>query len=154
MMSICFTEIPLAPWPVLQEGVHKLSLKEFQEVFVFNPHRRKQFIGLVNAMKALKQAGCSKVYIDGSYVTKKPLPGDYDACWDVTNVNPDKLDAVFLDFTNKRASQKAKYEGEFFPAHIFADGKQTPYIEFFQIEKHSGERKGIVLIELSDELDS
>ncbi|ANQ25166.1 hypothetical protein BA894_01300 [Vibrio natriegens] len=153
-MSICFTDIPLAPWPVLQEGVHQLSLEEFREVFVFNPHRRKQFEGLVYAMKALKQAGCTKVYIDGSYVTKKPTPGDYDACWDVENVDPDKLDKVFLDFDNGRASQKAKYEGEFFPAHWAADSEKTSYKEFFQKEKHSGGRKGIVLLELGDELDS
>ncbi|EOX3949973.1 hypothetical protein ACNUCD_004976 [Vibrio alginolyticus] len=121
---------------------------------MFNPHRRKQFDGLIDAMKALKQAGCSKIYIDGSYVTKKPTPGDYDACWDAGNVDPSKLDAVFLDFSDGRASQKAKYEGEFFPAHCFADNKQTPYTEFFQQEKHSGCRKGIVLLELSDELDS
>ena len=153
-MSIEFTQIPLAPWPVLQEGIHKLSLDEFQEIFAFNQHRRKQFEGLVDAMKALKKAGCSKVYIDGSYVTKKPIPGDYDACWDGESVNIEELDIVFLDFTNGRASQKAKYEGEFFPAQCFADHNQTSYREFFQQEKHSGGRKGIVLLELNDELNS
>lgn len=152
-MSISFHEIPLAPWPVLTEGIHKLDIHEFGEIFAFNPHRRKQFNGLVLAMKALKHAGCSKVYIDGSYVTKKPIPGDYDACWDVTNVNQYKLEPVFLDFSNGRASQKAKYEGEFFPAQFHADNLGTPYMEFFQQEKHSGLRKGIVLLELNSEFD-
>lgn len=153
-MSIRFVDYPLAPWPVLEEGIHKLGLEEFREIFVFNPHRRKQYEGLLDAMKALKQAGCTKVYIDGSYVTRKPLPGDYDACWDAIGVDQAKLDTVFLDFSNGRQSQKTKFEGEFFPAQCFADSQQTPYTEFFQREKHSGEKKGIVLLELDGNLGS
>ncbi|MFM2667154.1 hypothetical protein AAFX24_20405 [Vibrio mediterranei] len=149
-MPVNFIDIPLAPWAVLQEGIHNLSLDEFEELFVFNPHRRKQFYGLVEAMKALKYAGCSRLYIDGSYVTKKPYPGDYDACWDVDNVQRDRLDDVFLEFSNGRAQQKEKYEGEFFPAQWNADNKPTRYIDFFQKEKHSGGQKGIVLLNLED----
>ena len=61
------------------------------------------------------EAGCRTVYIDGSFVTSKSEPGDYDACWDIDGVNVEALDLVFLDFSGRRAAQKRKYFGEFFP---------------------------------------
>ncbi|MGI2228253.1 DUF6932 family protein [Shewanella frigidimarina] len=154
-MSVTFIDLPKAPWPVLKEGIHTLSIEEFRDIFVFNPHRRKQFYGLLDAIESLKQAGCSNLYIDGSYVTQKPLPGDYDACWDASNVDIDKLDSVFLEFENGRKAQKQRYEGEFFPAHWPADRtRTTSYLSFFQREKHSGSQKGIVLLKLDDLADS
>ena len=46
------------------------------------------------ALEVLHRAGCSKVYIDGSFVTVKLEPGDYDACWDIDGVNVEALDSV------------------------------------------------------------
>ena len=48
------------------------------------------------------------MYIDGSFVTVKREPGDYDACWDIDGVNAEALDLVFLDFSGRRAAQKGK----------------------------------------------
>ncbi|RXE84306.1 hypothetical protein DRB05_20490 [Pseudoalteromonas sp. A757] len=147
-MPVTFIDIPSAPWPVLQEGVHTLTITEFETLFVFNSHRRNQYEGLRKAIDMLKEAGCSKLYIDGSYVTKKPLPGDYDACWEREGVDITKLDKVLLDFSDRRRAQKEKYEGEFFLADNKADHVGTLFLDFFQREKHSGCRKGIVLLEL------
>src|SRR5579864_7933526 len=47
-------------------------------------------------------AGCSRVYIDGSFVTVKREPGDYDACWDIDGVNVEALGSVFLDFFERQ----------------------------------------------------
>jgi hypothetical protein len=153
-MAITFVSVPLAPWDIVSTGIHLLTLTEFKEIFAFNPHRRNQFNGLITALKDLKYAGCSTVFIDGSYVTKKPLPGDYDACWDTNNIDMSKLDPAFRDFSNGRASQKEKYEGEFFPALANADATGTKYLDFFQVEKHSGNKKGIICLDLSsDEID-
>ena len=140
-----------APWSVLPEGVHELSLTEFITLFVTNPIRRKQFSGLINALKNLKCAGCSKVYIDGSFVTGKPEPGDYDACWDPSGVDPNKLDPVFLDFSDSRKKQKQKYYGEFIPSSFTESATGRSFVEFFQVEKFTGERKGIVVIDLEAE---
>jgi len=48
---------------------------------------------------ALTKAGCRRVYLDGSFVTSKPEPGDYDACWDIAGVDVEVPDSVFLDFS-------------------------------------------------------
>lgn len=141
-----------APWKVLPEGIYKLSVKEFIAFFVYNPTRRKQFTGLLKALSNLKRAGCTTVYIDGSFVTGKPEPGDYDACWDPSGVDPNKLDPVFLEFSEGRKNQKKKYFGEFFPSIAKAErATERTFVEFFQVEKFTGERKGIVVIDLEAE---
>ena len=50
------------------------------------------------------------------------------------------LDPVLVDFSNLRAAQKAKYFGEFFPAHLPAE-RSAPYrmfLDFFQTDKGTG----------------
>ena len=76
------------------------------------------------------------------------MPGDFDACWDEIDVDPDLLDPVLLEFSNSRAAQKAKFSGELFPASGDADGKGTSFVTFFQIDKATGDQKGIVAIDL------
>ena len=96
-------------------------------------------------MDSLRQAGCRLVFLDGSFVTEKPNPGDFDSCWDSTGVNVVKLDPVLLDFGQGRKKQREQYGGEFFPASARTDGSRT-FVEFFQTDRHTGERKGIVRI--------
>lgn len=88
------------------------------------------------------------MYVDGSFVTVKEAPGDFDGCWDPLDVDGKQLDPVLLDFTNKRVAQKAKYGGELFPSLALADPAGNTFLEFFQIDKATGEAKGIVAIDL------
>ena len=83
----------------------------------------------------MQTAGCQMVYVDGSFVTNKLVPGDFDACWDVTGVDLQQLKMIapaLLDFADKRAAQKAEYGGEFFPAGWPADRTGTLFLDFFQ----------------------
>ena len=102
-----------APWPVLPPGVHKADLTGIAAAFAINQWRRRLFDGLLEASRALKAAGCARLCVDGSYVTGKPMPGDYDVCWDPVGVVGRLLPQVFRDFSNDRAAQKAAYGGEF-----------------------------------------
>ena len=36
-----------------------------------------------------------RVYLDGSFVSAKLIPGDFDACWDEDGVDFDSIDPVF-----------------------------------------------------------
>jgi len=59
------------------------------------------------------------VLINGSFVTRKPRPGDYDLCWSIEGVVPERLDPVLLDFSpSGRRTMKAKYRGDLFPAEV------------------------------------
>lgn len=87
------------------------------------------------------------VYVNGSFVTSKVRPGDFDGCWDVAGVDPALLDPVLLTFDMRRAAQKGKYLGELFPVQIGEKGSQS-FLDFFQVDKESGKPKGIVVLEL------
>ena len=102
----------------------------------------------MQAVKELRGAGCKEVFLDGSFVTAKVSPNDYDACWDTAGVDPDLLDDVFFDFSDRRAQQKAKFQGEFFPTNAKADMSGRTFLEFFQIDKQTGDPKGIVGLRL------
>lgn len=82
-------------------------------------------------------------------MTAKEVPGDFDACWEVTGVDATLLDPVLLIFDPGRFTQKAKYGGELFPAESVADSRTNDtFLEFFQIDKESGSPKGIIAIDL------
>ncbi len=142
-------EVPGTPWRVLPEGEHGADLQAVAAAFAFNTRRRELFDGLVLACRDLLSAGCQRLYVDGSYVTGKPIPGDYDACWDPAAVDRQSLHPVFLDFSDDRAAQRARYGGEFFPSSARADLVGNTFLEFFQLERYSGGRKGIVVVELA-----
>src|SRR5947207_723277 len=97
---------------VLPAGVHRATWKEFKARYGSNQYRLRLIDGMLEALRSLKVAGCQTVFIDGSFVTDKVLPDDFDGCWDARNVDPAKLDPVLLTFANKRAAQKAKFKGE------------------------------------------
>jgi hypothetical protein len=108
---------------------------------------RNTHSGLRAALENLRQAGGHTVYVDGSFVTAKENPGDFDACWEMQGVDPTKLDPVLLKFDNKRAAQRAKYLGELFPASSISSISGPTYLEFFQSDE-DGNRKGIIAIDL------
>ena len=144
-----FVQIAGAPWATLPPGIHTANIHEIRSRFVLNAHRLHLFQGFLRGLSALHAAGCKKVYLDGSFITAKPLPDDYDACWEENGVDLLKIDPVLLDFSNERKAQKAKYYGEYFPANTPADAKGRTYKDFFQLEKHTGQKKGILEINLT-----
>jgi hypothetical protein len=129
-------------------GVHAATFPDVAIAFATNARRRLLYEGLLLAARALRVAGCGRLYLDGSYVTAKTVPGDYDACWDPAGMDRGKLDPVFLDFSNKRQAMKNKFGGEFFPSTAPNTPTQT-FLDLFQVEKFTGQAKGILLIVLT-----
>jgi hypothetical protein len=127
-------------------GEHLATWAEFANRFGGNNHRTVLLGGLRSVLAELEQVGCRTAWIDGSFVTSKPEPNDFDMCWDEAGVDVAALDPVFRSFANTRAAQKAKYGGEMFPAGARADAQGTTYRRFFQ-QKY-GVAKGIVRIDL------
>jgi hypothetical protein len=135
----------------LPPGIHLIEWEEFDEQFNYNFTRQRLINGLELAMTQLKAAGCKKIYINGSFVSSKPKPGDFDTCWEDNGVdiNEFKLLALTLyNFALQRAEQKIKYKGEIFPANYPANESATPYIDFFQFDTRTNNRKGIIAIDL------
>jgi hypothetical protein len=135
-------------WNVLPAGIHNATLEEIEQRFATNEKRKTLFEGFRRAALALRAAGCPAIFLDGSFVTDKPEPGDFDVSWDPVGVDPAKLDPVFLDFNNRRKRQKDKYGGEFFPSSAKAEATAV-FLDFFQKDKHSGRAKGIIRVQFA-----
>lgn len=132
----------------LPPGIHLASLEEIESRFAWNDHRQRLLSGLRRAIVALRAAGCRRLYLDGSFVTSKACPSDYDCCWEMLGVDHTALDRVFLDFRDGRLAQKTKFLGEFFPEHHTERATNCGFLSFFQIDKESGEAKGIVALDI------
>jgi hypothetical protein len=131
----------------LPAGVHEMTWPDFAAMFSRTMRRQRLLRGLLEGLEFLHAAGCLVVYVDGSFVTRERWPNDFDTCWEEDGVDIEALDAVFFDFSQKRAAQRARFGGEFFPASTMADHRAT-FLEFFQRDKQTGQPKGIVRITL------
>jgi hypothetical protein len=132
----------------LPPGVHDATWTEMTTRFGQTPWRSQLLNGLLAALHSLRAAGCKRAYVDGSFVTDKAIPGDFDGCWEAAGVDPNRLDPALLDFSNARAAQKARFGGELFPATSAAVPVGTAFLDFFQRDKNTGSQKGIIAINL------
>ena len=135
----------------LPPGVHDAIWDEIVQRFGWTSRRRELLAGLKVALELLREAGCRRVFVNGSFVTDKNEPGDVDVAWDPTDVDVDRLleiEPVFGDFADGRVAQKAKFGCEFFPSSFAADLVGKTFLEFFQIDKENEAQKGIVALDL------
>jgi len=135
----------------LPPGIHYATWDEVEIRFGIDAHRKRLLAGMKVALLSLKIAGCTTAFVDGSFVTQSDFPADFDLCWEMTHVDLPALyivEPVLFDFRNRRAAQKAKFLGELFPSQQIADNAGTTFLEFFQIDKNTGQPKGIVAVDL------
>ena len=148
-------QAPIPPFTtagLLPPGIHWAEWQQIQERFGYTSYRNDLLLGMMDGLSSLKISGCKKIYIDGSFCTSKEIPGDFDVCWDDDQVDFALLKNIaplFFDFSAQRAGQKARYRGEFFPCNAAAILLPTTlYLDFFQQDKNSGQRKGIIGLQL------
>ncbi len=134
----------------LLPGIHRVTWDEFLVMCGTNTHRLYLISGLKTAIRSLKIAGCRTIYIDGSFITIKEFPNDYDACWDISGVNPLLLDPILMKFDDGRAAMRIKYRGDLFPAQFSEGISGLTFLQFFQSNKINGEPKGIITLSLKD----
>lgn len=132
----------------LPQGVHSMSLADVRRYFAWNTRRRFLFGGFARAVATLQSAGCRTVILDGSFVTSKEEPGDWDAAFDPVGVLPARLDPILLKHDDGRRAMRAKYLGDMFPWTALASSATgSIYRQFFQKDR-DGNPKGIIEINL------
>lgn len=137
----------------LPSGVHIATLEELIKNFGYNSKRLWLIDGLNLLIENLEKAGCTSIYIDGSFVTKKETPGDYDLCWSVFGVDPHKVDPILLKFTpDEKSKAEIKYRGDIFPAELPEGGSGKLFLDFFQTDKNTGNEKGIIQIKIGSKV--
>jgi hypothetical protein len=133
---------------VLPPGEHAASWNDVTQCFGGNSCRDRLLNGLRKAASNLRDAGVRSLWLDGSFVTGKPEPNDWDGVWDTMGADLAKVDPVLIDrydMATGRYRQKAKYGGELLIGIEGSSGK--PFHEFFQ-QDTNGDVKGIVLLDL------
>lgn len=134
----------------LPPGIHWTDWDEFVARFATTPRRNRMMEGLKQAMEQLKSAGCRTIYINGSFVTSKPNPNDFDACWESQGVDMDYLRLYAPRLYNyfDREGQKAKYRGELFCCDQPVGNYGNTSLDFFQSDRLQN-FKGIIAIDLT-----
>ncbi len=138
----------------LPPGVHSATLREIRAKFAWTVKRKRLFNGLRRALRNLAEAGVTRVWIGGSFVSDKDEPNDIDGCWDDLPgpVDISKLDAVFLETSPPRSSMKRKYGVDFLIARWRLADREAEggtVLDFFQMDR-DGDARGVILVELGE----
>lgn len=136
----------------LPPGIYAATIPEIEARFGGRGRRRKVFEDLLVWLRHMKAAGCRTVYINGSFVTAKEFPNDFDACFDPAGVDKARLDPVLLERTDAGLELiKARYGGDIRVDRETPPGSISPYLRFFMRDGRSGVEKGIIVVDLSKE---
>lgn len=137
----------------LPPRVHEATWDEVVAQLGYTPHRRALLSGLRTALEQLHAFGCRRFYLDGSFVTAKEDPNDYDGCWEAEGVDVSRvaLVAPFLwDDTRGRPNQKALFGGDIFPVRSTGLPSERHILDQFQVVYATGQPKGIVALDLEE----
>ncbi len=137
---------------LLPPGEHGAAWDEIESRFGWSLRRRQLLDGLAEGLALVAGAGCTRVWLNGSFVTAKDEPGDFDCVWSTAGVDRDRLAnsaPELLDLSDHQAAQKARFGGEFLPNVIEAASGRA-FADFFQSDR-DGTDKGIVVIDPTKE---
>lgn len=104
----------------LPPGIHTATIKEVAARFATNSHRGKLFNLLLEVLMILQRCNCPEVHLNGSYITTKEEPEDYDLCFESTGIEPTPELYDFL--AQKEEARKKRYGGD-----IFVRMPEPPY---------------------------
>ena len=138
----------------LPPGDHCATLDEIDKRFGFTPRRRWLLKGVRTAVQAFWAAGNAEIYIDGSFCTEKPDPGDVDGYW----VEPDpevyeRIQPYWIDFNlvflpavkQRKWRMWAEYGVEFFIHPLMLAGPGLYFPAFFRTDRN-GRPRGVIRI--------
>lgn len=130
-------------------GAYPATWEEIEDRYGYNKERLQQLTGLKAALDNLKAASCKRAYLDGSFITEKEIPRDYDLCWEPKGVDDTIIDPLFIltrHVLPPRKEQKAKYFGEILITLNHPAVFDT--LSYFQFDDRTGHKKGIISIDL------
>jgi hypothetical protein len=138
----------------LPPGDHLATLEEIEARFGFTPRRLWLLDGLRRAVRAFWAAGIEEIFIDGSFCTEKPDPGDIDGYW----VEPDagvydRIDPFWIDFEmisiphlrKRKWRMWLDYGVEFFIHPAMQARPAVGFPDFFRQDR-AGQPRGLIRI--------
>lgn len=141
---------PLTDAGHLPVGIHDCTLEEIRRRFGRTTDTRRRLMkGLEAIVKRARRAGAKHFYLDGSFVTQKSEPGD----WDGVLVMPVGWNAAgaWAAFFTDRERIKKDYGGDLFTV-MEDDGEVLDHYvrEVFATDRE-GRKKGLLRIRLKGE---
>lgn len=125
----------------------ELTLAEFELHFGTNDWRKVRIRNALIFFEIFSTCGCTTVYIGGSFISTKLRPDDIDLCFDLQNVNYDKVEEVFPDFFDCNKIGEIHRNSK---CHIlYFDKTNIQYLRMLEKDK-DGYPKGLVKINLKD----
>ena len=135
----------------LGHRIFEMSWEEFKELFGYNEKRRWLLEGMELAISDFKKIGCKAFYADGSLVTSKEEPGDYDICWDDTGMELlkawQKCPELF-DIGRNGQKIKDRYRGDVVPANNCPDPDSGINFVAYFMKDQEDRKKGIIRVEI------
>jgi hypothetical protein len=124
-----------------------LTYEEFVYHFGTNPRRMEQISNALVYFRIFYSCGCKTVYIDGSFISKKKYPEDIDLCFDLTEIDAEKLEKQFPQFFDEKAIGRIHGAEQ---CHIlFFDKNVQRFYNLLQYDR-DGNPKGFVKLNLKD----
>ncbi len=138
----------------LPPGDYRATLDEIAKRLGFTLRRRWLLTGLRAAVEAFWAAGIVEIYIDGSFCTGKPDPGDIDGYW----VEPDpdvydRIDPYWIDFELILVPTVQKWKWrmwadhgvEFFIHPAMLASQNMGFPQFFRQDR-DGQPRGVIQV--------
>jgi hypothetical protein len=121
----------------LPPGDHEATLAEIRDRLCWNYRRREIYRGLEYVAGELVSHSVEKIWVDGSFVTRKERPGDVDVAYEVPySADPD--DWGWLSPGRRRDLKK------FHRVDLLADWPNQPQINRWFCSDKDGNAKGII----------
>ena len=124
-----------------------LTYQEFEQHFGTNPTRIQQINNALPFFRIFRSCGCKAVYIDGSFISKKKYPEDIDLCFDITDMDIERLKMEFPEFFDLNEMGKIRRDLQ---CHIFTFEQNNTRLFDFLSEDRDGNLKGFVKLNLKD----
>lgn len=131
---------------ILPPGIHAATWHEIEERFGGGQRRTGLLAGLYRVLSDLRAAGCRRVYLNGSFVTAKENPGDYDLCWEEDGTDRDVIPAMLLSCDPNWI--KRVYGGDIMPVEHRPGLSGLTAVGFLQLRKSGFGFKGIIQMDL------
>lgn len=134
----------------LPAGIYEASFEEVKVRFGLSRQRQKLLMSMQYLLHQCNQLNCDILYLDGSFISSKLNPKDYDACWDTTHENREWVlnNVADTSLNSDSETQKEYFGGEIYPAFVKAPLlPELTILEYFQRTKE-GEAKGIIMLKL------
>ena len=137
---------------VLPPGLHRATMSEIRRRFGNDAGVRARLMkGFEAVVRMARKTGASKLYLDGSFVTDKKAPGD----WDAVLVLPAgaRISSKEAQVLADREALKKRHGGDLFTVMQEDEEIIVHYVEGVFAHDREGRPKGLLIVDLKEKAD-